>query len=202
MDHDRTTTCGFACDGDIARITAELGDVGLHPLHGKVLIQDASVDDAIAVHLVGSKEAKGAETVLDGDADKVVVVGVDERGKVVLSVACAVSTAVMGARMAEVSELQRRERDETRQLYIPMDPKHDGQTTSILRGKDVEEEAILVVTLVLFAGLELRIAKGVLRTLRAVLASIDDLIAIEQRRLGSLPSKIASRGSGEADTFP
>lgn len=66
----------------------------MNPLHGKVLIEDTCIDDTVSVDFVGSKEAERAEAVLDCHTDKVVVVGVDERGEVVLSVSCAVSTTV------------------------------------------------------------------------------------------------------------
>ena len=86
-------------------------------------------------------------------------------------------------------------KEKQRGLDLPMDPEHDGQTARILRSEDVEEEAVLVVALVLLASLELRISERGLRTLGAVLAGVDDLAAVKQRRLRSLPSRIAGRRS-------
>lgn len=83
-----------------------------------------------------------------------------------------------------------------------MNPEHDRQTTSILGREHVEEETILSDILILCARLELRVAERILRALRAVLTSIDDAASVEKRSLRSLPSKIAGRGSGEANTFP
>ena len=52
VKHDGTATSRLASDGDFARITAKLGYVRLHPLHGEVLVQKTGVDDTIAAHLV------------------------------------------------------------------------------------------------------------------------------------------------------
>ncbi len=89
----------------------------------------------------------------------------------------------------------------TKMKNLPMNPEHDRQTTSILGREHVEEETILSDILILCARLELRVAERILRALRAVLTSIDDAASVEKRSLRSLPSKIAGRGSGEANTF-
>lgn len=83
-----------------------------------------------------------------------------------------------------------------------MDPNHHGQVGSILRRKDVEEQTIFIVPCILFTCLELRITERVLRTLRAVPTSIDDLASVEARWLGCFPTKITCRRSGETDALP
>lgn len=86
MNHDRSASSGFTGNGNVARITTKLANVGLYPLHGKVLVTNTSIDHTVTAELIGSKEAKGAQTVLNGNTNKVIAVSVDELGEVVLSV--------------------------------------------------------------------------------------------------------------------
>ena len=94
MEHDGASAGGFAGDGDVSWVAAKLGDVGLNPLECEALIEDAGIGNAVAAELVRGEEAESTEAVLNCDADKVVVVGVDDGGEVVLTVSSAVATAV------------------------------------------------------------------------------------------------------------
>lgn len=51
-----------------------------------MLVTNTSIDHTVTAELIGSKEAKGAQTVLNGNTNKVIAVSVDELGEVVLSV--------------------------------------------------------------------------------------------------------------------
>ena len=84
-----------------------------------------------------------------------------------------------------------------------MDPDHYGQTGCIFGSKDVEEEAVFVCVLILLSVcLGLRIAKGVLRALGAVLASIDDGGTVERGWLWRLPAEVAGGRRGESNALP
>lgn len=59
LQHDATGTCALARDGHAGGIAVEEVDVLLDPLQSQVLVEDACVDRAFAVDLVGGDEAEG-----------------------------------------------------------------------------------------------------------------------------------------------
>lgn len=86
LQHHRTTTGALTADGNRFWVSAELGNVGLHPLQGKGLIEDARVHDTVSEDFVAGQETKCSQAVLDGHTDEAVVVGVDDLTEVLSTV--------------------------------------------------------------------------------------------------------------------
>ena len=75
---------GFAEEGDVGRVAAELRDIAAHPLQGRELIEEAVVAGAVVRRLAGElgmrEESHHSETVVDSDQDDAVR---SQRGSVV-----------------------------------------------------------------------------------------------------------------------
>ncbi|KAK1243140.1 hypothetical protein MKX07_003768 [Trichoderma sp. CBMAI-0711] len=92
--HGRCRARRLSAHCDAPRIAAEAGDVLLHPLQGKALVQQARVELAVPPDVGGRQLAEGAEAVLDLDGDEGLVVGVDQGAGVVGSTEDGVAAAV------------------------------------------------------------------------------------------------------------
>ena len=53
LQHDRAPASRFASNGHLGGITAKLANVRLHPLKGKVLIEDSSIHHTVSVDFIG-----------------------------------------------------------------------------------------------------------------------------------------------------
>jgi len=81
-----------------------------------VLVQQASIDDAISEQFIGRHEPKSTESVLNADANEVVAIFVDNWSKILATITKSVTTT--------------------------MDPDKDWQVRCVLWSLDVQEEAV------------------------------------------------------------
>lgn len=61
LQHDATGTCALARDGHAGGVAVEEVDVLLDPLQSEMLVEDACVDCAFAVDLIGGDETESSK---------------------------------------------------------------------------------------------------------------------------------------------
>jgi hypothetical protein len=116
---DRGGARALSCEGDSAGVTAEFGNIGLHPFKGEVLVDQAGIEHTGVLDVLTSEESKGTEAVLDDDRDETILVLLHNLGGVKTS--------------------------DTEEIVAPaMDPEEDGQVLRVCRCKHVQEQTVLV----------------------------------------------------------
>ena len=79
----------------MARVSAEVFDVLLHPLHGLPLVFQAVVDAATCLDFLTGEETVGSNAVVDGDHDDAVSACEDQACAVEVRVGVGVETATL-----------------------------------------------------------------------------------------------------------
>ena len=85
MQH-RASARGSSVDSNVSRVPTKLVNVLLHPLEEEALIHQARVEGAVSSDLIARQEAKGADSIVEGDNDNVIARLSDEIGSIVVRV--------------------------------------------------------------------------------------------------------------------